>query len=266
MKIELSVLLVCLSMSVLPAMAQDKTDESTEGLLRRVERIMAEANSHGVDTNYIQIPKEPWQVSVKSRVAQTDLQMHSTIDGGAVYGPILEGTGISVAGPLLVKPRVMTPVSSSVGVKVGYRGLSASYMFPLGGDKGRSLSLRSIGRFHSIHLRWHQFEEESPEVPGSLNMQGLSPEVANLMDFIPGPKDEAAGTQQFSFLGKWNLTSPIKIKTLVFDGFYILTTNTSRTVLPTIRRQSRNARQARSLQASWHTMPTSVSTTAAMPN
>jgi len=159
MKGEISVLLVCVSILSLPAVAQEESEESGGGLLRRVDKMMSEANTHGVDTNYIQSPKEPWQVSVKSRVAQTDLQMHSTIDGGAVYGPILEGTGISLVGPLLVKPRVMTPISSSIGVKVGYRGLSASYMFPLGGDKGRSLSLRSIGRFHSIHLRWHQLHK-----------------------------------------------------------------------------------------------------------
>lgn len=213
---------ICLMALPTFALAQDVSIDTDGGILHRIGKMInGNGISHGVDTNYIKIPKQPWQVSVKSRVAQTDLQMHSTIDGGAVYGPILEGTGISLVGPLLVKPRVMTPISSSIGVKVGYRGLSASYMLPLGGDKGRSLSLRSIGRFHSIHLRWHQFEEKSPEVPGTLNMQGLPVEAVDLMDFVPGPRDEATGIQQFGVVGRWDLTSPIKIKTLVFDGFYI---------------------------------------------
>ncbi len=129
-----------------------------------MDKVIGRFHSNKVDTNYIMIPKEPWQVSVKSRVAQTDLQMYSTIDGGAVYGPILEGTGLEIVGPLQIRPKVMTPVSSSVGVKVGYRGVSASYTMPVGGkgDKGRSLSLGSLGKFYSVHVRYRQFEEKSP--------------------------------------------------------------------------------------------------------
>lgn len=221
MKIKISVLLACISVISLTTMAQDESKESGGGLLQRMDNAIEKLKSRGIDTNYIQTPKEPWQISVKGRVAQTDLQMHSTIDGGAVYAPIMQGTGIDIVGPLLVRPRVTTPVSSSVGMQVGYKGLSASYMFPIGGNKGRSLSLRSIGRFHSIHFRWHQFEDKSPEVSGTINMKGLSPEAAGLLDFKLGDMDDATGAREYRFFDKWHLTSPIKIKTLVFDGFYI---------------------------------------------
>ncbi len=221
MKAENFVLLVCVTILALPTMAQEADGEKDGKLLSRVKKVMSKLNNHDVDTNYIMIPKEPWQVSVKSRVAQTDLQMYSTIDGHAVYAPILEGTGLEVVGPLHVRPRVMTPVSSAVGVKVGYRGLSASFSLPIDGHKGSTLSLRSIGKYYSVHLRWRHFEEKSPEVPGSIHMKGLSPEAASLMDFVPGPVDPTTGAQEYGIVGKWNLSSPIKIKTLVFDGFYI---------------------------------------------
>lgn len=223
MKAEKMIWLVGLLLLALPAMAQETDDDDKEGgLLSHVDRVIDKFHSNNVDTNYIMLPKQPWQVSVKSRVAQTDLLMYSTIDGGAVYGPILAGTGLEIVGPLQIRPRVMTPVSTSVGVKVGYRGVSASYTMPVGGgDKGRSLSLRSLGKFYSIHLRYRQFEEKSPEQEGIVHIKGLPAEAASMMGFVPGPVDAATGAQEYSIGGGWDLKSPIKIKTLVFDGFYI---------------------------------------------
>jgi len=225
MKLDKKIWLVGLTVLLtVPAMAQEAdNDEKKGGWLSYVDKVIGRFHSNKVDTNYIMIPKEPWQVSVKSRVAQTDLQMYSTIDGGAVYGPILEGTGLEIVGPLQIRPKVMTPVSSSVGVKVGYRGVSASYTMPVGGkgDKGRSLSLRSLGKFYSVHVRYRQFEDKSPEVPGTIHMKGLPAEAASMMKFIPGPIDADTGAQEYGIDGRWDLKSPIKIKTLMFDGFYI---------------------------------------------
>lgn len=208
-----------LCMALLPStgMAQngteptDKPKSEKKHLLNKAASLVETNMQSKVDTNYIQKPKQAWQISVKSRTAQTDLQMNSTVDGEAVYGPIMQGTGIEVEGPLHTHPRVMTPVSTSIGLKVGYRGLSASYMFPIGGDKGRSLSLRSIGSWYSVHLRWHKFEEKSPEMSSTATINGI--------DLTTG--EPTTEPQELVVDGTWNLDAPIKIQTLVFDGFYI---------------------------------------------
>ncbi len=79
-------------------------------------------------------PSQPWQISIKSRVAQTDLQMHSTIDGTDLFDGESMMPFIMGVGDMAIDPRIMTRVSTSVGVKVGYKGLSVSYSFPVGGD------------------------------------------------------------------------------------------------------------------------------------
>lgn len=210
-------LVLCLMAVLMPMKGWSQIDLEAQpapkknGIVQKAKRLADWAVVHGVDTNYVKTPELPWQISVKSRVAQTDLQMRSTIDGGAVYNEILGKSMFQLAGPLQIRPRVMTPVSTSLGLKVGYRGLSASYTFPIGGDKGQSLSFRSIGSFYSVHLRWHKFEEKTPEVPVRFDMSIRDPATGELMG-EPVP---------FAFAGKWNLASPIKIRTLVFDGFYI---------------------------------------------
>ena len=211
------VFIVCLLAVLMPmrGLAQVdidvQPDPKKNTIVQKAKKLAEKTMVHRVDTNYVKTPELPWQISVKSRVAQTDLQMHSTVDGAAVYNSILGESMFQLAGPLQIRPRIMTPVSTSLGVKVGYRGLSASYTFPLGGDNGQSLSFRSIGSFYSMHLRWHKFEDKQPEVPTSFSLLICDPLTGEALgDPIP-----------FDIPGKWHLASPIKIKTLVFDGFYI---------------------------------------------
>lgn len=175
---------------------------------------------HGVDTNYVKAPKQPWQVSVKSRAAQTDLQMLSTIDGGELFDgegiiPFLQGVG-----DMDMDTRIRTKVSTSIGVKVGYKGLSISYSFPVGGDKSQNLTLRSVGRWYSLNLRWHKFKSNTMENHFSGAAKSRSIEHY----------DEETGDVTYTDWGEthqWDetfdeqLSSPISIKTLIFDGFYI---------------------------------------------
>ncbi len=202
---------ICFFVLLMPASLIAQQDTQGSNVISKVKKIIESTGSSKVDTNYIQKPARPWQVSVKSRVAQTDLNMHSTINGNAVYASVLEGTGYQIEGPLRITPRVTTPISASVGIKVGYRGLSASYTFPLKGYNGQSLSFRSMGNYYSINLRWHKFEEKSPEAPSSFALKNV--------DVNTG--EDLGGVKEYNMPGKWNLESPIKIKTLVFDGFYI---------------------------------------------
>ncbi len=166
---------------------------------------------HGVDTNYVKTPHQPWQISVKSRVAQTDLQMHSVIDGASVFNGEFLDPQVKGYGDLSIAPRFMTKISTSVGVKVGYKGLSASYSFPVAGDKGKNLSLKSVSNWYSVNLRWHSFKTDNPET----RFTG---------DFVvredPSTEDWK-GPVSLDMKDHTKLDAPIKIQTLMFDAFYI---------------------------------------------
>lgn len=148
-----------------------------------------------VDTLYIQNPKQVWRISLDSYLSQSDLQMKSTIDG----------TNLGAEGDVRCKPQIRTDVSTSIGVRVGYKGLAAHYAFNVAGDKGRDFSLSSSGTWYCVHFRLHEFKTKEPQVKYEGNFY----------------QDDSDETKWESHTDKWILTSPIKAKTMVLDGYYI---------------------------------------------
>ncbi|MBR0045947.1 MAG: DUF4421 family protein [Bacteroidaceae bacterium] len=165
------------------------------------EKARAFVDSHSkkanVDTLYIETPKEPWRISMDSYLSQSDLLMKSTVEDNAMFS--------DVEGNLECHPRIRTDVSSSVGVRVGYKGLAVHYAHNITGDKGRDLSVSGSGTWYCAHVRLHEFKTKEPQVryEGKLYL------------------DDDAAPEWMSFTNKWMLSSPIKAKTVVADGYYI---------------------------------------------
>lgn len=200
---------LCLLLVSTTGVAQ--TEKGKGNLFKKIESIASRNMVHGVDTNYVKTPSRPWQVSIRTRVAQTDLDMHSRIDGERVFdgtflNPQVKGTGV-----LETDPRFITQVSTSLGVKVGYRGLSASYSFHIGGQKGQSIALKSAGSWYSLNMRWHRFKMTTPTIRFAGQML--------VRDDEQSPWSEVP--ESYEFKDRMPLESPIKISTLMFDGFYI---------------------------------------------
>lgn len=215
-------LLASLGAMLVSSIGMAQVDVESNNLFSKVDKLI-DGNkklASKVDTNYIKTPCQPWQVSVTSRVSQTDLQMHSIVDGGELFDgegsmPFIRGVG-----DMATDPRIMTKVSTSLGVKVGYKGLSASYSFPIGGDKSQNITLKSAGRWYAVNLRWHKFKTKTVKTHYAGAVQGREVE-----DY-----DEATEDFKFSDWGEsygWDetekeqLPSNMSITTLIFDGFYI---------------------------------------------
>lgn len=215
-------LLASLGAMLVSSIGMAQVDVESNNLFSKVDKLI-DGNkklASKVDTNYIKTPCQPWQVSVTSRVSQTDLQMHSIVDGGELFDgegsmPFIRGVG-----DMATDPRIMTKVSTSLGVKVGYKGLSASYSFPIGGDKSQNITLKSAGRWYAVNLRWHKFKTKTVRTHYAGAVQGREVE-----DY-----DEATEDFKFSDWGEsygWDetekeqLPSNMSITTLIFDGFYI---------------------------------------------
>ena len=215
-------MILCAMLISSAGMAQEESGK--KGLVNQVKKIAEATMVHGVDTNYIKTPEQPWQVSIKSRVAQTDLQMHSTIDGGELFDgggtmPLVMGVG-----NMGTDPRIMTRVSTSLGVKVGYKGISASYSFPIDGDKGQNLSLRTAGRWFSINLRWHKFKAKQAKIhyDGAVKTRWIDdPYAETEEDFFT----DWSEPESWDYSDKETFASPVKLQTLIFDGCYIFNSN-----------------------------------------
>ena len=213
-------LIICLFAALVASSSMAQTESGKGNLITKAKSFVERSVVHGLDTNYVKTPSRPWQISVKSRVAQTDLQMHSVVDGEELFDG--EGTMpfIRGVGDMETDPRFMTKVSTSLGVKVGYKGLSASYSFPISGDKSQNISLKSTGRWYAVNFRWHKFKTKTVRTHYAGAVQGR-----DVLDY-----DEDTGDFDFSDWGEaygWDetdkeqLPSNMSIKTLIFDGFYI---------------------------------------------
>ena len=213
-------IVACCCLLMVAGIGTAQTENEKSNLLAKVKDFVNKNVVHGVDTNYVKAPKQPWQVSVKSRAAQTELQMLSTIDGEELFDgegiiPFLQGVG-----DMDMDTRIRTKVSTSIGVKVGYKGLSISYSFPVGGDKSQNLTLRSVGRWYSLNLRWHKFKSNTMEnhFSGAAKSRSIEHYDEETGDVTYTDWGE---THQWDKTFDQQLSSPISIKTLIFDGFYI---------------------------------------------
>jgi hypothetical protein len=209
MKFKQIVVSFCLLMVSAPVMAQVEVD--TNSLFAKAKLLVDKNVVHGVDTNYIKAPEYPWQVSVRTKVTQTELQIHSSIDGESIYDGEFFDPTFKATGNLDTDPRFRTDVSTSLGVKVGYKGISASYSFNVSGLKGRNLTLRSVGNWYSLNLRWHKFKMDTPTTHFAGQMY--------VRDDKDSPWPEEA--LPWSFTADIPLDAAMRINTLMFDGFYI---------------------------------------------
>ncbi len=78
-------IVACLCLLMVAGIGVAQTESDKSNLLTKAKALLNRSVVHGVDTNYVKTPAKPWQISVKSRVAQTDLQMHSVVDGAELF-------------------------------------------------------------------------------------------------------------------------------------------------------------------------------------
>lgn len=187
------------------AFAQTELSSDSVAPVGKVQKLYGKVTSYfdsvrvrGLDPRYIDMPKHPWQVMIQGSFEQTDLKMHSTLDGSQV--PIAEpGEAIDW------NPRILTKVNTSVGAWVGYRGHGVGYAVNVGGDKSKSFTLTSTGKFYSLNFRYHTFETNKPEVKAKMTY-----------------KDDDTGLfETVSQKDKYDLFNPIKARTIYLNGFYI---------------------------------------------
>ena len=164
------------------AMAQ----EGLASLAKKVKTMRDSMVVKGVDRRYIDVPEQPWQITVRSNVQQTIVSMNTQ--------------GNMAGQDYSAKPYLKTTPSRSIGLWAGYRGLGLGYSMNVGGDKGSNITVGATGGAYGINVRIRSFENSNPDI--NLNSNLIS--------------EEAQET--------WNdvqLTNPIRVKTVFADGYYM---------------------------------------------
>lgn len=195
----LAMVLCCTLQQQVVAQTSEKKSHGVVGLVRKLGALIDTMATRGIDRNYIEVPKRPWQVIVKGNVNQTVLNLKSQIDGSAMFA--------NVVGDLVWKPTIKTSPSTYAGVWAGYRGYGIGYSWNVGGDNGSIFTLGATGGSYGINLRIHNFQNSEPEV----RYTGMFT-----------PDDNPSGEPEYiSDKSKFQLLKPIKTHLVLFDAYYM---------------------------------------------
>lgn len=166
---------------------EPKKDQNfvTKGLMwvKTLIDSMAVAN---VDRSYIEQPKLPWAVELRTVASQSTLKM--TADW-SVAG--VESSAITA--------RTDNGFSTSVGLWAGYRGYGFGLSKELTGGDGSTLSFGAMGGSFGINLRINSYRSKQPEIETAFS---------------------GIGDQNVS--ERADLDDPIHVRSLFLDGYYML--------------------------------------------
>lgn len=184
----------CLSGSVRADESYDQNRPGPKSILKWLLAYLDSSAVDGIDQRYIEVPKKPWQIVVRSNINQSDLKMRSYINAEAYTN--------SEQGKIQWEPRIRTDVTTYAGAWVGYRGFGIGMAKNVGGDKGNLFTLAATSSKYSLNLRIHHFQTDNPVV----HMEGYI--------------TDENGTDEYNNTEHFLLFEPIKVKTVMFDGVY----------------------------------------------
>ena len=138
-----------------------------------------------VDRNYIEQPKKPWAVEVRSSVSHSVLNMEADWS----FEDLLAG---------LITAKTDNNYPVSLGLWAGYRGYGFGYSKQLSGD-GSTFSLGAMGGSFGINMRISNYRSETPYVTYLFDSGG---EVDADEGHVP-------------------MDDPIRIRSFFLDGYYM---------------------------------------------
>ena len=180
-------------------MTNGDNPKGVKGLVSGIGRFIDSMTVRGVDPRYIEAPQKPWQIIANGNISQSDLKLSSLMNA--------QDFGSDTEEYLKWEPRIKTDISTYAGLWVGYRGYGIGYSWNVGGDKGRILTFGATGGSYGVNLRIHAFENNEPEV--------------NIFGKYYDEEESPDEPMYLSDKGGYLLMSPINVRTLMLDGYYL---------------------------------------------
>lgn len=139
----------------------------------------------GKDRSYIEQPKKPWAVELRSEATQTSMKATSSWYLDEEYN----GSTTS---------RTDNGFSTSIGAWLGYRGYGFGLSKELTGGDGSTISFGAMGGSFGINLRINFYRSSQPELQGY----------------------HKAGDWAQQFQETLDMDDPIHVRSLFLDGYY----------------------------------------------
>ena len=163
------------------------TKQKLMARLGKVQRYLDKKARAKVDSNYIEVPKKPWRVVLRYKESVYDVDYSNSVGSPAA------GDGMDC------EMRFEPPLSASLGVWAGYRGLGVSVAKSLGKKKGTSLSFSCTGARYGANLRLRGFDIDEGTLTGTIYEGGQ----------VVSGKERA------------QLPAPVSIASLYLNGYYV---------------------------------------------
>ena len=155
---------------------------------RAVKNYLDSSVIKSVDSNYIVVPKRPWQLILRHNIHQMRINMHSVQESETEF--------------LNWSPTLRTHTSNNIGLWIGYRGYGFGYSINLSKNTGKHFTLGAIGESFGINLRLRRFNTRDVNA-----------------DIYLYEKDE--GVVAFNGNHDLQFTDPIRVHSLMIDGYYM---------------------------------------------
>ena len=163
------------------------TKQKLMARLNKVQHFLDAKAMAKVDSNYIEVPKKPWRVVLRYKESVYDVDYSNSVGSPAA------GNGMDW--DMSFEP----PLSASLGVWAGYRGLGVSVAKSLGRKKGTSLSFSCTGARYGANLRLRGFDIDEATLTGTIYEGG---------QVLHGTSDA-------------HFRAPVSIASLYLNGYYV---------------------------------------------
>lgn len=155
---------------------------------RAVKNYLDSSVIKAVDSNYIVVPKKPWQLIVKHNMHQMRLNMYSVQESEV---ELLDWS-----------PTIRTHTSNNIGLWLGYRGYGLGYSINLSKNTGSHFTLGAVGESFGVNLRLRRF-----------NTRDFNADVYLF--------DKQSGVESMNGNFDFEVSEPIRVHSLMIDGYYM---------------------------------------------
>ncbi|MBQ6063034.1 MAG: DUF4421 family protein [Prevotella sp.] len=155
--------------------------------VKKVGEWIDSATVRGIDSTYIRVPDEPWQVMARSNINEMTFDVASVHkdESSSISWDFGAGAGMGM----------------SFGVWAGYRGYGLGYLYTVGKQKGSNFTIGMGGSNYNVNFRLRRFHTNDTEA----RFQASYPERGSFLT----DRDHI------------ELDDPIKVRSLLLEGYYM---------------------------------------------